>query len=703
MKSGRRWILVIGLVGLLGIVPSFAADDEKDGLEGSVEIAYRNLSVDGSQQKFDEDYDGLSSGTFLSNLSLNWMQSDSNVLDFARIDLTGLGGEPYERAALRVGRKDVYDLRLTRWKQDYRYNLFELIGDEDGHQWATEREVTDFGLRLFPWNDVTLVFEYQDAMRTGDSIFMKDVSRDVFLLEAPIDHAQKRYTFGADVRLGDVDLVFRQTRRHYSNQFENFTAGNAGLDLAGPTELDSYDWVQSERGSADLTTLKLHTPLGDRVDLTVGIYGTFLGEEELTSRVLTDATGTQFDGTPLLIADAFSDTDIEVDHMLADIDLSVFVADPVSLHFQYRTLDRDLRGVGLADLDGRSCVLTGAACSTDLECDAVTPGDTCELDPSAIATSVDYSIDTLTGLIELRPTRVLTLQAGYRTIDRTLDRDGFGSLRDQNFKSDGDSTLVLGVAWQATSWLKLNADYEDGELDQAFTAPTALESERTRVRASIKPRDGLRVDLALHDFETSNGSLPSRSWYGICAATGAVCSTDLACDAVTPGDTCNIAPFESVTTGTSWSASFWQRATERVDYLFRYAEQDVRSSTAVLFDGPGFGGPTAFAFGDTVFDNTNTQWTGQVNLRWGTPWRLYGRYGFSESDGHNRLLNDSPAGFSNDEPIEQEFTDAEVGATYTFPSGLFFGASLRDFDYDDDNNLLDYDGRSLILRGGVRF
>ncbi|NIN09986.1 MAG: hypothetical protein GTO61_01080, partial [Gemmatimonadales bacterium] len=52
---------------------------------------------------------GLESGTFIESFSANWLSSGDGIADYARIDIAGLGGEPFESTWLRVGRKDAYE------------------------------------------------------------------------------------------------------------------------------------------------------------------------------------------------------------------------------------------------------------------------------------------------------------------------------------------------------------------------------------------------------------------------------------------------------------------------------------------------------------------------------------------------------------------------------------------------------------------
>jgi hypothetical protein len=106
--------------------------------------------------------------------------------------------------------------------------------------------------------------------------------------------------------------------------------------------------------------------------------------------------------------------------------------------------------------------------------------------------------------------------------------------------------------------------------------------------------------------------------------------------------------------------------------------------------------------GDSIFVNDNKQYSGQANFGWATRWKGHVRLWFAESDGDNVLVGDL-SDVVADQKIKQEFSNAEVGLTYTFDSGIFLGASARSFDYDDFNDLLDYDGQIFTLRLGMTF
>lgn len=670
MKS--RWLLKAcvawcGLLLFAGIAP---AEDESSDLQGSAEILYRNVSNDGSLGKYNEDFDGLSSGFRIGNVTLDWTGIGAGLADYARLSLIGLGGDPYEAGGLRVGRQDVYDLRFGYRKQDYLYNLFELVDDEDAHAWDTSRAQADVHLTLYVHENVDLVFGFEEVSRRGNSFFMKDIERDLFRLETPLDQISKRYTAGANLHIGPVDVLFRQTRRNDDYRFENTIEGSLGLDPTDLATLESYDWRQRDTTSSDLTTLKVHTPLGSRVDLTVTAFSSLLGGEEMKSRVTVDALGTSYEGTcsitttttcgedadcppgevcipnPYVLSEGFSDTDVDMDTTVVDVDLGVRIVDPLRFIVQYRTMQREAEGESFRDLDPAG-------------------------GPVTVETRFDYDVDTIAGILEYQPISALRLRGGYRTTDRSLERDGFGGtlgLRDEEFDSDGDETWILGAAWKAAGWLKIFADYEDGDREMPFTAVSLVETERTRFRAVLTPQPEMRIDLSYTDFENTNPA------------------------------------YDSSSEGTSWAVAFFHKANEQLDYLFRYAEQDIETATPIVFDISSFN----FAFpGDTepggsFFDTDHTQGLAQINWSWSPPWRAYLRYMMAESDGSD-LFTGVSSGVISDEVINQEYMDVEAGLLYTFPGGLFLGGSFRLFDYDDENDLLDYEGEILEIRSGLTF
>ena len=631
------------LLVTVALSPVLAQEDESS-LHGEFELLYRSVSTDGSTEKFNEDFDAIDSGIRLGRLFMDWQQTGSNFLDFARLDLNGLGGEPFESSSLSLGRKDVYDLRFVHRKQDYVYNLFNVTDDEDGSSWNTDHRMTDLNLSLYVTERTEVMIGYRENRKTGESLFMKDIERDLFRLKTPVDQDVKRYSAGVRFSLGQTRILFRQSLRQYNNQFENHTEGDEGLatdDTGDLTRLDSYDWVQNDDGTAQLTDIQVISPLGDRVNLSVSYYGTLFGEEEIENTVSLNAVGDDFAGVPFTISGAFNEAEITRETDLIDVDLSVRIANPLIAHLQVRSLDRETESTALEDLDGDAVVNT-------------------------VNTQFDQSVDVATVLLEYRPMREWTFRGGYRTIDRELDRSGFATPeRNEDFKSDGDTTLIFGFVWRPADWLDLSGDYEDGDVERPFTQVSLFETEHTRVRATFKPMPDMRLSLSFTDFENKN-------------------------DALT---------YSSRAEGTSYAGSLYQRISPRTSYMVTYTSHDIDTDTAILFDTAGFGGTEN---GDTSFDTEYTSLSGQLNIAFTPAWEGYFRVMMAEADGNNVFLGDV-SGVISPGVIDQELLDWEAGVKYRLPSGLFVGGSLRGFDFDNVNEIQNYDGTIITFRAGFEF
>lgn len=664
------------LAGLVVAAPGPArGEDAGGGFEGSVEVRYRNVSQDGSSRKYGEDFDGLSSGAYLHSLSARWNEIDSDFVDYLRFEANDLGGEPYERMAFRMGRKDTYDLRVSNRKQTYLYNLFGLVDDEDGFTWDAERDLTDVDLTWHAAKRADVFFGFQQVRRDGDSVFLKDVNTDLFRLDTPLDQSVKRYSVGARLQLGRVSLLVSQMLQRYRYDFDNTTEGDAGLSTTDMVTLSAYDWRQRDRGGADLTTITIRVPLGDRVHLAATAFGTLLDDQEVTSDVLLDAAGTTSGGGPYSVTGGTSRAEIEADHLMLDCDLSVAILDELDFHVQARSLHREVKGTHLRDLDGN-----GVADDTEGAVGPVSDGI-----PGS-STNTDYTLESITGLFDYAPSPKVRFRAGYRTIDRELERSGFefdmSDFRDTDFESDGDDTVILGLVVKPVDWFRLNADYEEGDIAQALTAVGATERDFLRARARFLIQPEMQLELGYLDYENTNDGADFRQ--------------TTSCSA--PGSDIDDGCWNSSSKGTTYSAGFSHEVDSSLRYWLRWARRDVDSEVRIRYD-------TGLLFGDarngfSVYDNESTEWAGRIDWAWSEPWESFLSFRRSDSDGGDDFLGPS---FTQMYVINQDYSDAEVGVTRNLRSGLYVGARFRTFDYDDQNDRLDYDGEMLTLLAGLEF
>ncbi len=697
MARTERTIGAAGLALCLVAAPTFAADENRD-LRGTVEVTFRDVSQDGSPDRYNEDFDGLDSGTRLSHLDLGWSGIESSFADYLRVEAEGLGGDPYERAMVQVGRRDVYDLSLTYRSQDYIYNLFDVVDDMDGSSWDSRRRLIDVKLTLHETDSIKLFIEYQQVERDGSSHVLADVNTELYRLDSPLDQSVHRYSVGGRFEIGSVDVLFRQMLRRYDYRLNNSTVDDSGLSGTNIASLTSYDWLQDDEGDADLTTLTVSAPLGERVHLTASAFGTFLGDETIESNVLLNAEGTSFRGVCAIrgtvcsasspcdggipgnfcIPDDFSVTggtsraSIDADYMVLDADLSVRIRDDLDFHFQGGTLEREVKSTHLRDLDGNGI-------ADDLE-------GTVRDDTPGSVTRVNYSLDTLTGLFDYAPSDRYRFRLGYRTISRDLERHGFefgtNDYRNTPFESDSDDTLILGMTLQPIGWFRLDANYEKGDITQAFTAVAPMETDRVRVRARFTPQPDLRIDVGYTGYNNSNLGVDFRQ-AGDCSSSGA--DIDDGC-------------WTSRAEGMTYSARIWHRPAPGLDYWFSWARSDVDSAVRIRFDTEEFF--NSAENGDSIYDNLSTELAGQVNVSWDEVWRLFFRARINDADGHNRIAG---ATFSNTFDLVQDFSDVEVGLTHSFDNGMYVGGRFRMFDYDDVNDRLDYDGDIIAVVVGLEF
>ncbi|MDH3785597.1 MAG: hypothetical protein OEV00_09765, partial [Acidobacteriota bacterium] len=498
--------------------------------------------------------------------------------------------------------------------------------------------------------------------------------------------------------IGRVDLHFRQMLRQYDYRFDTSTADNSGLTSGNFARLDMYNRLQDDRGETDLSTLTVSAPLGQRAHVSASVFGTFLGDETLTSDATFNAEGSasvgvcSISGTVcsgvmpcdtgipgnICIPDAYSVTDgtnqadIEADFLVLDVDFSVQLKDGLDLHLQGRTLERDVQSTHVRDLDGNGV-------ADDLE-------GTVQDTVAGSITSVDYSLDTLTALFDYRPSDRYRFRFGYRTINRELEREGFefgtNDARNTPFESDSDGTVILGATLQPSDWFRLDANYEEGDITQAFTAVAPMETNRVRVRARFTPQPDLRIDVRYSGYENTNLGIDFRQ----------------ADDCTTPGADIESGCWTGRAEGTTYSGRVWHRPSSALDYWFSWSQNDVDSAFRIRFDTEVFF--NSAENGDSIYDSQSTELAAQVNINWSDQWKLFFRTSMNDASGHNRIAGVT---FSNNIDIMQDYSDFEVGLTHTFDNGVYVGGRLRMFDYNDVNDRMDYDGDIFALTAGLRF
>ncbi len=198
----------------------------------------------------------------------------------------------------------------------------------------------------------------------------------------------------------------------------------------------------------------------------------------------------------------------------------------------------------------------------------------------------------------------------------------------------------------------------------------------------------MRAVVGYTDFQNDNTAVNFRAGENL---------GDPNCDPTNPAQPAGTCRWNSTASSTAWNVSWFHKATDWIDYLLRYSQQNVDTNTDIIVAGG-----TPPVPGLSVYDVDTTHGLIQVNFRPAERWAAWVRSWLSDADGVNPLI---APGFTDNETarILQDYRDAEVGVRYTFPSKIFVGGSYRVFDYDDRNDLLDYDGSIFTLNAGMAF
>ena len=123
-----------------------------------------------------------------------------------------------------------------------------------------------------------------------------DINTELYSLDSPLDQSVDRFSVGGRFEIGVVDVLFRQMLRRSDYRFDTSTADDPGITSGNIARLDTYNWLQDDNGETDLSTLTMSAPLGERVHVTASAFGTFLGDETLTSDVSLNAEGISYQG-----------------------------------------------------------------------------------------------------------------------------------------------------------------------------------------------------------------------------------------------------------------------------------------------------------------------------------------------------------------------------------------------------------------------
>ncbi len=512
-----RWCggrLIVALV-VLGATPALAADappgDQPAAnappgasqpaapsrpyhLSGALSAGYRLVDVDGSRDKYDEDYNLQPGGrVFLFTLDGEARDPDKAPLDRFHLEVDTPGDEPVSRFVLDAEDRALWSLRADFIRSKYFYDVPSLFAEpvagdirlNDLHAFDLTRTNGVAELRVHPKGLPTFILGYRLYLREGDGTSTVLVpGGGNFVVQAPQRQVTNVGSLGTEFTALGTGVFVEQQYRRVSRTYGLHNPAQS-VDPADGFTLTSWQSVEGDTIDIPITRVRVRRAIGDRIELTGGY---------VFAHASLDAGRTRFrDATSTIPSANGPNTridrgDASLATQLADLGASVRLIPIATLHVDYRYDERSQHG----DLDAL-------------------------LDPGHLQTTTSDHVrwNRVRVDVEVRPLKTLALRAGAQY----AHRDAAFSVSDQAIGTD----LVGAVAeatWKPRRWLDTFLRYDNVQIDDPWfipgnsqIAPNVPSREiaytfqnRGKAGFRLRPRDWmlLSYEFTGDSFENSN-------------------------------------------------------------------------------------------------------------------------------------------------------------------------------------------------------
>jgi hypothetical protein len=548
-------------------------------LGGWATAGYRLVDIDGSKDKYREDYN-LRSGGRLFDVDLEGVASepDARPLDRFHLRVETPGDEPVSTFLLTANDARNWDFRASVVRSKYYYavpQLFEspVPGDsrlDDLHDFDQIRTNGTVDLTLRRPNLPTVFPGYRLYRLEGDttSTVFDPTSGDTFVVRAPEDTRAHVGRIGTEFEALGTGIFLQQEYRRVIRDLGDHgptPGGAAGLDPADDTTLARYDAFGEEHIDAPTTVVRLRRAFGPRVE----VAGSYLyGHAELdadwtTARAVTTGGTTTRDDTRTA-GDASLDTHV------ADLRASLLLTSKARLSVTYRFDERAQDG----GLDEQSRAGPGLL----------------------VATGHHVRLHRVTGDAVLEPSRDLSLRAGVRYAWRDANlSSGVGPV------STGTIGAIGDVRWRPMHAVDLFARYEAAQVDDPY-ATAGDPSNRP-------PLPGRETELTFRNRGSAGTTLRPWSWATLAYRFVADSRENSSFDA------------RSLAFGQSVALTFVPRP--NLTILASYARRDLDNQADILF-APRWVRDTSLQQGSEDVVVSQLTWDfGLGGQRWTTGWTFY--------------------------------------------------------------------------------
>lgn len=472
--------------------PSPAPAEEAGTFTGQFLIGFRTVDVGGSNTKYREDYN-LDDGPRLFDLNLHLIPDGSlrSFADRVHLDMSNLGGDPFETISLGVEKFGSYNFRFDRRESDYFYSdiilpkelagdpAIALAGDFHTFDFRRVRDTASLDITLSSAAKLTLGFER--FTRTGEGTTTLDIQRDEFELDKPIDESLNAYNVGFQYDWDRVTVVLEERIRDYENAVEIFLPGfSRGEDPLDASNLDFYFLNQPYDFTSMEHTVRVLARPNSRFNIRAAAS---LQDMDLNVKADERSQGTTFTGAPFSDS-ASGEGGVNRDIELFDLDLSYLINERISV------------------------VAGGWSKNLDQDGDFRFDGD---------LGLGGWEIDTQGGEVGLQVGVSSTLQVtgGVRWESRDVNQAFSEGVEEPLELGDTESTDHTGyfaaVAWHPLRACSLTLEFEDSSYDDPFTLASPTDRQRVRFTGRYTLTNGLSVSgvYLLNSYENNNSGWDS--------------------------------------------------------------------------------------------------------------------------------------------------------------------------------------------------
>jgi hypothetical protein len=219
----------------------------------SWEFGYRFATIGGDQEKYRSDVN-FGNGVRLLGSSLTVNSRDGRAKWFDELTLTtqGLGNDPYESAALRVGKNRLYEYDMT-WRQNAYFNP-GLVTAAGEHVMDTNYRWQDHDVTLLPQNWFRVHAGYSRVTQDGPALATQqefDSTGDIFPVFRNVRDQYNEYRLGGDIRTHGLRLtILRRWEYFREDTLDSAAATQTGVLNPAPdaSTVNRFNRTQPNKG-----------------------------------------------------------------------------------------------------------------------------------------------------------------------------------------------------------------------------------------------------------------------------------------------------------------------------------------------------------------------------------------------------------------------------------------------------------------------